>query len=287
MFPKAVREIDLHVHAGQERQMPMQQMVQTFIDLGVHFLGLLDHSELYEMGNEALRAQHGQVVYDSSAGGLLEFYLEVERMKRLFPAASIYKGLEIGEWDLFHVDSGFLDRADFVGCHMNTSCHDPNYRHFEPVTCGEHLTRRAKELLTICKPEDKPAVLFHPFHRRLQELRAKIGSDDALGEASLLTDEDVDTLANGVDRDNLCIELNFGDLYTAATHPELLELLGRVCHRLRDAGFPFSLGSDYHITPKAFRDPTDLVASLGMKLEDFGLVQMLIARPSTSTSTQS
>lgn len=270
--PSSVKGIDLHLHAGQERDVPMRQLVQSFVDRGISFLGLLDHSELYEMGDEALRAEHGQVVYPSSTQGLISFYREVYGMKHAFRGtASIYSGLEVGEWDILRVSRDFILDPDFVGCHMNTSCHDPNYRHYENASCGGHLARRARELLGICRPVAKPAVLFHPFHRRLQELRALIQTQGNLADEELFTKEDAATFIDGVDLEGLYIELNYGDLYTAATHPDLLKLLRRTCLRFKHLGLGFSLGSDYHKTPQQFRDPTELVESLGLGLKDFSL----------------
>jgi len=250
----------------------MKQLVQSFVDRGISFLGLLDHSELYEMGDEALRAEHGQVVYPSSTQGLISFYREVDGMKHAFRGtASIYSGLEVGEWDILRVSRDFILDPDFVGCHMNTSCHDPNYRHYENASCGGHLARRARELLGICRPVAKPAVLFHPFHRRLQELRALIQTQGNLADEELFTKEDAATFIDGVDFEGLYVELNFGDLYTAATHPDLLKLLRRTCLTFKHLGLGFSLGSDYHKTPQQFRDPTELVESLGLGLKDFSL----------------
>lgn len=274
--PKSIKGIDLHLHAGQERDVPMKQLVQSFVDRGISFLGLLDHSELYEMGDEALRAEHGQVVYPSSTQGLISFYREVDGMKHAFRGtASIYSGLEVGEWDILRVSRDFILDPDFVGCHMNTSCHDPNYRHYENASCGGHLARRARELLGICRPVAKPAVLFHPFHRRLQELRALIQTQGNLADEELFTKEDAATFIDGVDLQGLYVELNFGDLYTAATHPDLLKLLRRTCLTFKHLGLGFSLGSDYHKTPQQFRDPTELVESLGLGLKDFSLAYHL------------
>ncbi len=254
----------------------MKHLVQSFIDNGISFLGLLDHSELYEIGDAALKAEHGQVIYRSSTEGLMDFYREVDEMKSAFRGtASIYSGLEVGEWDILRVSRDFIRRPDFVGCHMNTSCHDPTYRHYENASLGEHLARRARELLSVCRPLNKPAVLFHPFHRRLQELRTAIHAKGDLANEELLTAEDIASFVDHVETDGLYIELNYGDLYTAATHPHLLKLLRRTCLRLKHLGLGFSLGSDYHKTPQQFRDPTELVKSLGLTLADFTLAYFL------------
>lgn len=281
-LPTSPKEIDLHLHAGQEREVTMDRLVQTFIDQGVTFLGLLDHSELYEMGDQNLKDKLGRLVYHSSLKGLADFCSEIETVRRAHAHdASIFKGLELPEWEMLRVDHAFFKQADFLGCHMNTSCHDPNYRHFTRISCGEHLAERAEQLLSICRPIGKPAVLFHPFHRRLQELRSRIESGGVVNSEDVFTEEDIETFLDRVAVEHLYIELNFGDLYTASTHPGLLKLLGRTCRRLKEGGISFSLGSDYHRTPEEFPDPTELIRSLGIRLEDLSLIYELadILRP--------
>ena len=265
-------QIDLHLHAGQERDQPIDKLVQDFVDHGITFLGLLDHSELYSMGDRELKAKFGQLVYHSTPRGLQDFYGDVEKLREKHRGeASIFKGMELPEWEILTTDSKLLERVDFLGCHMNTSCHDPTYRHYIKSTCGEHLATRAKQLLELCLPMGKPAILFHPFHRRVQELCSIVRDGGDLGSQEIFDEQDVDYLIENVEVEHLYVELNFGDIYHAATDDGIVELLGRTCRRLRAGGIGFSLGSDYHRTPDAFRNPEadGILASLGVGIEDF------------------
>ncbi len=275
-LPTSPGQVDLHLHAGQERDQPLDDLVGSFVAHGIDFLGLLDHSELYEMGDQALKAKFGQIVYHSTHRGLLDFYDDVDRMRQIHAHdAFIFKGMELPEWDILFVDQDSLKPADFLGCHMNTSCHDPTYRHYVKTSCGEHLATRANQLLSVCKSLGKPALLFHPFHRRVQELRARMESDDDIGSEEVFSQEDVDIFLDRVEVGDLFVELNFGDIYSAASQPEILKKLGRTCQMLKKGGIGFSLGSDYHRTPKEFRDPTNIVRELGLRLEDLGLIYEL------------
>jgi histidinol phosphatase-like PHP family hydrolase len=276
MKPQRPSEIDLHLHAGQERDMPLEGLVKTFVDQGISFLGLLDHSELYQMGDEALKAKFGQLVYHATPQGLRDFYAEVDELGRAYAGqACIFKGIELPEWEILFSDSDLLELTDFVGCHLNTSCHDPAHRHYVNTSCGEHLANRASQLLKVCEPLGKPAVLFHPFHRRVQELGTKVASGGTLESEEVFTDEDIGYLLEKVDVENLYVELNFGDIFTAAATGGLLEILGRTCRALKAGGIGFSLGSDYHRTPEDFRDPDPIVARLGLTLKDLTLIRRL------------
>jgi len=277
--PEDASQVDLHLHAGQERDQPLDELVRWFVDNGVTTLGLLDHSELYMMGDEALRAKHGQIIYPSSPEGLGDFYDEIDRMRSKYLAeASIYRALELPEWELLTIPGEMLVRADFLGCHMNTSCHDPSYRHYEDISCGEHLATRASQLLRVCEPNSQPAVLFHPFHRRIAELRTSIKTGELVGPEEVFTREDIDLFLDSVDTEGLFIDLNLGDIFQAAEYREISKQLGRTCRRLREGGLSFSLGSDYHRTPEEFRDPSPILSRLGIGIEDLGLVQTLSAK---------
>jgi histidinol phosphatase-like PHP family hydrolase len=272
-------KIDLHLHAGQERDQPIDTLVQDFVDHGITFLGLLDHTELYLMGDDALKAKFGQLVYHNTPQGLQDFYRDVEVLAEKHAGeASIFKGMELPEWEILTTDAKLLERADFLGCHMNTSCHDPTYRHYVRSSCGEHLTTRANQLLEVCIPMGKPAVLFHPFHRRVQELCSLVKDGGDLGSKEVFTEEDVDYLVENVEVEHLYVELNFGDIYHAATNQGIIERLGKTCKRLREGGIGFSLGSDYHRTPDTFRNPETegILSSLGVGSEDFTIVNELI-----------
>jgi len=278
MVPRFPREIDLHLHAGQERDRPIDQLVGSFIERGITFLGLLDHSELYSMGDRALRNKFGQLVYHSTSGGLVDFYHDVEDLGKRYPEASIFKGLELPEWEIFSVEAGLLKRSDFLGCHMNTSCHDPGYRHYTEATCGEHLATRANQLLRLCRPLDKPAVLFHPFHRRIQEMSALVESGGDPVQEQVFTQEDLDFFFENTSTEHLYVELNFGDIFSAYRYPGVLDSLGSTCRMLREGGIGFSLGSDYHRTPKEFRDPGEIVAALGLGIGDISIVDELLSK---------
>ena len=160
---------------------------------------------------------------------------------------------------------------------MNTSCHDPSHRHYIKSTCGEHLKTRANQLLELCVPMGKPAVLFHPFHRRVQELRSLVQDVGDLGSQEIFTEEDIAFFLENTDVEHLYVELNYGDIYHAASHEGILERLASTCKRLREGGVGLSLGSDYHRTPDAFRNPetVKILTSLGVKIEDFTIVDEL------------
>jgi histidinol phosphatase-like PHP family hydrolase len=277
-MPEHPAQVDLHVHAGQERDTTLDELVGTLVRGGVSVMGLLDHSELYEMGDGALKAKMGRIVYASSDEGLDQFYADVARVGRCYEGtAAIFKGLELPEWEILRTTKRCIRPADFVGCHMNTSSHDPKYRHYTKETCGEHLAKRATELLQLCSRHGKPAVLFHPFHRRVQELRAELGSEERLERTEeVFTAEDIQILAEAVSSPRLYIELNFGDIFQAALDPVILGFLRRTCRRLKEAGFSFSLGSDYHRLPDQLRNPDDIVSQLGLGIADLGLVQDLL-----------
>jgi len=271
--PLSPGQVDLHLHAGQERDLPLKDLVKFFIDRGFRFLGLLDHSELYAMGDERLKKKIGRLVYSSSPLGLSQFYSDIDRVAREFRGqVEIFKGLELPEWEISLTDKAVLKGADFLGCHLNTSCHDPEYRHFIHASCGEHLATRANQLLSLCRPMDKPAVLFHPFHRRLAELSRSADQGTIKSSDEIFTEEEIQTFFDRVDVEGLYVELNYGDLRDAERHEVLLRALRRTCRRLKRGGVGFSLGSDYHRTPTELWDPSDTLESLGLGAQDLSIL---------------
>jgi histidinol phosphatase-like PHP family hydrolase len=276
-LPDRPFQIDLHLHAGQERDQTLEDLVESFVAHGINFLGLLDHSELYEMGDKNLITKLGHLTYSSSPEGLREFYRHIDSIKVQYEGrARIFKAIEVPEWEIRSASKEAVESVDFLGCHLNTSCHDPVYRHYERTTCGEHLARRASQLIEVCRPHNVPPVLFHPFHRRIQELRAKADRQGSLGEDDeVFTSEDLRLFAERVDPLEIYFELNFGDIYSAASQPEVLARLARTCRLLKEMRTSFSLGSDYHRTPVDFRDPALILSNLGIDLSDLGLVRRL------------
>jgi len=128
-----------------------------------------------------------------------------------------------------------------------------------------------------------PAVLFHPFHRRLGEIQGLLGSLESrqLEEDSLLTldDGDLRVLEERVNKELVFFELNFSDIFPAASHDILFEALRSAVALLRDAVFAF-LGSDLHSIPEKRVDPTGVLTTLGI-----GISTSASSKPCYSSST--
>ncbi len=277
--PTSPSQIDLHIHAGQERESSLEELIHWLVANRVTFLGLLDHSELYQLGEVGLRAKLGRLVYRSSREGLESFFSSIEEARRLHSQeAFIFKGLELPEWDLPYIQPTFVASADFLGAHLNTSCTDPHFRHYTSLSWGEHVAERAAQLAQLAA--GRPAVLFHPFHRRLREIQALLDGleseqpeDDSL---LILDDGDLRVLEERVDKELVFFELNFSDIFLAASHDLLFEALRSAVALLRDAGFAFSLGSDLHSIPEKRVDPTGVLTSLGIGIRHLRIVEALL-----------
>jgi len=161
-------EMDLHLHAGVEREVDLDSWLDLAVKDGRKVIALIDHLELYRKSQsdyEAWRAQGKfQAFYPVGPAGHKALMDDFERAARRRDAV-IFKGWEIYEGEL---DTGLeaapMEMAELIGWHISPS-------HGRPAPNGRSLIQRARQAKEAQKRSPVPMVLFHPFPMRLENLQ--------------------------------------------------------------------------------------------------------------------
>jgi len=164
----ALREMDLHVHAGMEREVPMQEWIDLSIKDGRKVLLILDHLELYRMDANKLaewvqKNNHKGWYLPGQAGhiALMKDFAEVQKRDDII----CFRGWEIYEGEL---DEGLepepMKMAEVLGWHIS-----PNHGNTAPN--GQTLLKRARQLIALQEQFPVPMILFHPFTSRIGNLQ--------------------------------------------------------------------------------------------------------------------
>ncbi|MFA6239978.1 MAG: hypothetical protein WC655_03570, partial [Candidatus Hydrogenedentales bacterium] len=151
-----LREMDMHLHCGMERQIPMKEWVDLAVQDGRKAIIILDHIELY-------RKTPGEFDEWSKKQGLSQWYpLGFEGQKAfLDDAASLrtrtdvitFRGWEISETELDEtLDAEPMRLAEVIGWHMS-----PNAPGDAPN--GESLIKRIKQIIEAQKQFPVPMIV--------------------------------------------------------------------------------------------------------------------------------
>lgn len=164
----ALHEMDLHLHAGMERPVPLTDWLDYAAKDGRKVVVLLDHLELYRKSPEEYRQWRDegkfQAEYPVGAAGhdaLMKDFAQAGRRQDLI----VFTGWEVYEGELdTGVEAEALRRVDLLGWHIS-----PNNGREAPN--GQTLLRRAQQLKDLQKDFPVPMVLFHPFTMRIENLQ--------------------------------------------------------------------------------------------------------------------
>lgn len=181
----ALKEMDMHLHAGMERQVPLSEwMGMAFAD-GRKVIVLLDHLELYRKTPEQY-AQWAQEEgfeqwYRVGAEGRRAFMNDMASVRERGDVIT-FRGWEISEGEL---DTGIerepMRMAEVIGWHIS-----PNHQGNPPD--GQLLIRRIQQLAEVQNEFPVPMILFHPFTMRLEHIQQK--AREAGRDVSTLTVEE-------------------------------------------------------------------------------------------------
>lgn len=158
-----LNEIDLHVHAGKEKPMPLNQWVDYLVRDGRKVLLLLDHLELYRMEekekNDWLTKSKLNDWYPDLINGKYLVMNDLRNISESRKDVLIFRGWEIWEGEL---DEGLekqpMKEAEVIGWHISKAAWDGK------VPKGKELIVRAKQVIEVQKEFPVPMILFHPFN---------------------------------------------------------------------------------------------------------------------------
>ena len=165
----ALKEMDLHLHAGLEREIDMKSWIDLAVHDGRKVFVLLDHLELYRKTPAELDAWRGARKFDGmyapGPAGHRALMADFDRIAGSRRDAIFFKGWEVYEGELdTGIEAAPMRLADVLGWHIS-----PNNGREAPN--GRMLIRRAKQVLELQKELRVPMILFHPFTMRLENLQ--------------------------------------------------------------------------------------------------------------------
>ncbi len=253
----ALREMDMHIHCGLERRLPLDEWINLSVADGRKVLFCLDHLELYDRTPEECAAwarEEGlRQWYPMGEEGRRAFLADVTQLAAERKDLLVFKGWEVAEFDLDDgVNYDALKDAEVIGWHISSS-HEGD----EPN--GALLIRRIKQVKDIQKRLNVPMILFHPFPPRLSRLESqakKAGrSRDSLSveELRFFKPGEQEEVVGLLKDSSIYVEMGLGTLgYWDA--PNMREALIADVKPLADAGVKFTVSTDAH-TPESFKKP--------------------------------
>ena len=230
--------IDLHIHAGIERPVPMDEWVDGLIRGGRTVLGLVDHYELYLKSDEDyasyLRRKGFCRWYPNGLEGFRTFCDDVRQQAKR-EHITILLGLEVYHGDFPNVREDFLEGLDFIGCHISKT------ESFEPW--GEFLLQSAEKLSLTAHENGIVGVLFHPFNHSFWAHRQGMTPQRGL---HIIKPDKLDDFAGKMAALDVCVEINWGSDSKNLSQPEFIQEYIPVVQALKSQGVRFWLGSDVH-----------------------------------------
>jgi histidinol phosphatase-like PHP family hydrolase len=252
-----LREMDIHIHCGLERRLPLNQWIDLSVADGRKVFFCLDHIELYDRTPEECakwsKEEGVRQWYPMGREGHRAFMADIDKLASERKDLLIFKGWEVAEFDL---DDGVnyepLKAAQIIGWHIS-STHEGD----EPN--GALLVRRIKQVIEAQKKLNVPMILFHPFPARLGRLE-KVAKKAGRTRDSLTVDElrffkpgEQEEVIRLLKDRSIYIEMGRGTEGYWNT-PNMREALIADIKPLADAGVKFTVSTDAH-TPDSLKKP--------------------------------
>ena len=253
-------QIDLHIHAGIERPVPLDVWIDGLIQAGRRTLGFLDHYELYLRSDAEYRAYLERkgfpAWYSNGVRGFREFCDEVRAQTKERSITALL-GLEIYHGDFPQIDVRFLAGLDVIGRPISKT------GSFAPWS--DCVLQAAAKLRQVAHETGLVGVLFHPFAHSFWAYRQ--GTPPPRG-LNIVEPDRLDAFADRMATFDICIEINWGSDSKNLTEPLFLERYRPVTRVLKERGVPFWLGSDVHHSSDAPYEMRRLCTELGIDAGD-------------------
>jgi hypothetical protein len=224
-----LREMDMHLHAGLERDTDMNAWLNLAVADGRRVFVLLDHLELYR------RPGCGPAAHKAL---MAEFDAAARR-----PGILVFKGWEVYEGEL---DTGLepepLRMAEVIGFHIS-----PNNGRKAPD--GAALIRRVRQIKEAQKQFPVPMIVFHPFTMRLENLQ-RAGKAHTVAEYRFFQPGEQRELIELLKGGSVYIEISNSTARYFAD-PACRQALIEDIRPLAEAGVQFTVSTDNHSTASA------------------------------------
>lgn len=243
-----LKEMDMHLHAGMERPIPMQEWIDLAVADGRKVIVLLDHLELYRESPEEYAAW-------AKERGFPEWYTVgkeghealMNDLARVNDRDNVitFRGWEIYEGELSSgVESEPMRMAEVIGWHISP-------HHGGRAPDGRLLIKRVKQIVEIQKEFSVPMILFHPFSMRIENLQRTAKEQGK--DVSALTVDDYRFFQPG-EQEELVRLLKGKSIYIEISRgtrrcwedPVTREALIADIKPLAEAGVQFTVSTDNH-----------------------------------------
>ncbi|HQP97505.1 MAG TPA: hypothetical protein PLY86_03535 [bacterium] len=280
-----LRQMDMHLHAGMERPVPLDEWVDLAVADGRKALLLLDHIELYRKTQaeyEAWAKEDGLPLwYPVGSAGHKALMADFDRVaKERKDDLLVFKGWEIDSRELDgDLEVEPMRMADVLGWHIspNNGGEAPN---------GQFLIRRAKQLKELQKDFPVPMILCHPFSMRIENIvntaqeQGRDISKITVKEYRFFQPGEQEQLAEILRGTSIYVEINRA--YEGCwKNPVVREAFLEDIRPLAEAGVQFTIGTDHHGLHGAQRPfhPEEYCSELGVTPENAnGIVRDLLAK---------
>jgi len=289
-----VHNIDLHYHAGQERQpgTTLEGYLDHAVATGRVVLGVTDHLERY-IGSPRSPAKNPPL-YEQSVAGLQDYRADVDSLRERYPSLKIFFGPEIHAGpriDIRRIPHGVVDVSDYFLASLPTI--DTSI-----AANTEARVDRSRAIAEMRERTGRPIFLCHPFRTSVNDRLVKRPiapwvtalaprSPDKFSdvEVNRFFGFDVRALGRACWECALPIEINGGtdSRIRGLNLPAPLQMLWACYRILQQEGVTFVPGSDQHgyMRTSTRREgryvPFDAFDVLGVTAQDIPFVQRLLA----------
>ena len=276
-------EVDVHLHAGLERNVDLDYLVDWAVLDGRKILALIDHDFLYwrePREFEAwLRRERLTRNYPRGVEGLKKFYSDVARQRERWRGETmIFQAIEVfneklGQKGFKALPEEVFKGLDIFALEVRTYGDQPG--------AGAILREWVLRLDELCKEKDLVGVLCHPFMYTVEKFYRRGEINRANLKAGLIyLPEELAAFTDGLRLERVFIEVNWSIIARLyRDYYRLFEMVANAFKILRDAGLSFSLGSDLHKYPPVIPyRPDGPYREMGLSPEDFGIIEALEER---------
>lgn len=244
-----LHEMDMHLHSGLERPLPLEKWIDIAVKDGRKVVVLLDHLELYRKTPDEydawLEEKKFPRWYPMGEDGHKAFYTELDNAVATRKDVLLFRGWEIYEGELdTGVEEAPMRMADVIGWHIS-----PNNGGAAPN--GQTLIKRAKQIKEIQRKFPIPMILFHPFTMRIENLQRTAQTQGR--DPRSITEEEYRFFQSG-EQEELARILQGSSIYieigkttgTLWLDPVLRSVLTKDIKPLADMGVQFTVSTDNH-----------------------------------------
>ena len=260
-----LNEMDMHLHAGLERPVSLQEWVDLAVADGRKVLVVLDHRELYDRTPEEFDAWIAENKftkwYPTGKEGQRGLMNDLESLKKRTDVIA-FRGWEIWEGELDEgLDREAMRMAEVIGWHISSNGNP----------CGKMLIKRIRQIIEVQKEFPIPMIVFHPFSMRIERVQ-RMAKQQGKDLAALTVQdyrffqpgeqEEVSGLLRGK---SIYIEISRGQ-EGCWKDPVIREALIADIKPLAEAGVQFTVSTDAHGVRemKTHFDPATYCTGIGV-----------------------